>query len=358
MQALSGIVMNLFLVTFKAAVGILANSIAIILDAVNNLSDTISAIITLIGAKLSSKAPDREHPYGHGRIEYIAAIIIAIIILWAGAVSFKESILKIINPVKAHYEWTTFLVVIVAIFVKMFFARYVKKVGKEINSQGLIATGTDAYMDALIALSTLICAIISVYLGLNIEGYIGVIISIMILKSSISILLDTMDMVIGTRVDANLTKKLKEKINSYDGVYGTYDLMLHSYGPEKWVGSAHIQVKDNMTAKQIHSLTRKISKDIYKEFSIILTIGIYALNDSGEAGLIKKEIEAIIGKHKEVLQLHGFYVDESLKQISFDLIYDFNCKETDKVRKDIVDEIKQKISGFDIEVFTDSDITD
>ena len=350
--------MNIFLVVFKTIVGILSKSIAIVIDAVNNLSDTISAIITLVGAKLSSKAPDKEHPFGHGRIEYVAAFIISMIILWAGIKAFNESVIKIIEPVKAQYEWTTFAVIIVAILVKFFFAKHVKKVGKEINSQGLIATGTDAYMDAIIAFSTLICGLISLYLGKNVEGYVGVIISIVIIKSSIGILKETVDMVIGNRVDSALAKSIRKRINGYDGVYGTYDLMLHSYGPETMVGSAHIQVKDDMTAKEIHSLTRKIAKDIFREYSIILTIGIYALNESGEAGIIKKEIEKIIKNYPEVLQLHGFYVDKSIKQISFDLIFDFNCKEKEEIRKKIMNSIKKKYEGYDVEIFTDSDITD
>ena len=166
-----GIAMNIFLVVFKAIVGFLANSIAIILDAVNNLSDTISATVTIVGTKLSTKSPDKEHPFGHGRIEYFSAVIVSMIVLLAGIGSLRESTIKIIEPVKASYTTVTLVIIIMAIFVKFIFGRYAKNVGKSINSQSLVATGADAFMDSVLSFSTLVCAIVSMFLHYNIEGY-------------------------------------------------------------------------------------------------------------------------------------------------------------------------------------------
>ncbi len=353
-----GIAMNLFLVLFKAIVGFIANSIAIILDAVNNLTDAVSAIITIIGAKLSGKAPDKEHPFGHGRIEYFAAVIISAIVLGAGITSLKESFLKILSPADVHYEWYTLLVIIVAIFVKFFFGGYVKNVGKQIDSQSLIATGTDAFMDAVLSFSTLVGAIIFLVFGLNIEGYLGVVISIIIIKSAISILKETIDTMIGQRADAELTKNIKQKINDYKEVHGTYDLMLHNYGPSKLMGSAHIELDDDTTAKEIHALTRKISEEIFKEFGIILTLGIYASNDSGKAKVIKEKLEEIIKDYTDVLQLHGFYLDDEKKQVSFDIIIDFKCENSDNVKNEIIDKIKNLYPEYEYEVVLDTDISD
>lgn len=353
-----GITMNVFLVIFKALVGFLSNSIAIILDAVNNLSDTISAIVTIVGTKLSAKAPDREHPFGHGRIEYFSAIIISSIVLWAGIGAFRESVIRIINPIKATYSIYTLAVIIVAIIVKFFFGKYAKKVGKSINSQSLVATGADAYMDSVLSFSTLICGLMSMFLDYSIEGYVGVIISIMILKSAISILQETLDVMIGSRPDSTLTKTLKDKINSYNGVQGTNDLMLHSYGPNRLYGSAHITVNDSMTARDIHGLTRMISEDILDEFGIVITLGVYALNENEEINSIKQDIEKIVKEYKEIIEIHGFYINEQIKRVSFDLIFDFSCKDPERIKAEIKKKIKEKYPEYRSHVLIDSDVSD
>ena len=356
--SLKGIGMNLFLVIFKAIFGFLANSISIILDALNNFSDMISAVITIIGAKLSNKAPDKEHPFGHGRIEYFSAVIISIIVLTAGIAALRESVLKIIEPVKADYTAITLIVVIVAIIVKLIFAKYVRKIGKEINSQSLVATGADALMDAVLGFSTLIGAIISLVWNLSLEGYIGAVISIFILKSAFDILRETINTMIGERIDPSLSKTIKDKINSYDGVYGTYDLMLHNYGPDRLVGSAHITVKDSMMARDIHGLTRMISEDIFDEYGIILTLGIYALNDSKEVSKIKGEIDKIIKAYPDIIGTHGFYINEQIKRMSFDIIFDFKCKEQEKIKSEIKQKIKTKYPDYRTHVQIDTDVSD
>ncbi len=356
--SLQGIGMNLFLVIFKAIVGLIANSISIILDALNNFSDMISAIITIIGAKLSNKAPDKEHPFGHGRIEYFTAVAISLIVTGAGFMALRESIVKIFEPVKADYKISTLIVVIMAIIVKLLFAKHVKKAGEKLNSQSLIATGADAFMDAILGLSTLVGAIISIVWNLSIEGYIGAIISIFILKSAFEILRETINTMIGERIDPTLSKTLKEKINSYEGVHGTYDLMLHSYGPDKLIGSAHITVKDSMTARDIHGLTRMITEDIYDEYGIILTLGVYALNDSEEVSVIKTEVDDILKEYPDIIGTHGFYINEQNKRMSFDIIFDFKCKEQEKIKSEIKQKIRTKYPDYRTHVQIDTDVSD
>lgn len=357
--SIRAIIVNLVLVVFKAVAGFLANSIAILLDAVNNLSDAVSSIVTIIGAKLANKAPDKEHPYGHGRIEYIASVFIALIILGAGVSSLKESVEKIINPSDVNYSSVSIIVVTTAIFVKYFLARYVKGVGKKYNSQSLIASGTDAYFDAVIAFSTLIAAIANLIWGIRLEGYIGIIISVLIIKSGIEILRETLNTVIGTRADSELSKKLKERINKFDEVYGTYDLMLHSYGPSKIMGAANIQIDENMTARQIHGLCKKIQGVIYKEFGIILILGIYATNESNETSVnIEKDLRKIISEYKEIIQLHGFYVNNDEKEINFDIIIDFSADNPNKIKDEVVERIKEKYPEYKYYVVIDSDFTD
>ena len=319
-----GIIVNAILVGFKMTVGLIVNSIAIVLDAVNNLTDVLSSVITIIGTKLANRKPDKEHPYGHGRIEYFTSIIIGAIILFAGILAIKESVLKIINPGETDYSVISLVIIAVAVLTKIILGTYVKKTGKKVNSQSLVASGQDALMDAVLSFTTLIAGILNFIWHFTIEGYLGVLIGLFIIKASYEILKEAVNSILGVRADPELSKKLKERINQFPEVQGTYDLNLHNYGPSNTIASAHIQVRNDMTAEEIHILTREIEYSIYAEFSIVLTLGIYAANDKGEFGEIKKELNSIIKNYKEILQVHGFYVDKS-NNIFFDLIFDFKA---------------------------------
>lgn len=357
--SIKAIIVNILLVVFKAIVGVFANSIAIILDAVNNLSDAVSSIITIIGAKLANKAPDKEHPYGHGRIEYIASVIIAMIILLAGFTSLKESIEKVIKPSDVNYSAVSIVIVAVAVFVKFFLGRYVKNTGKKIDSQSLIASGTDAFFDSIVSFSTLVAAIINIVWGLKLEGYIGIVISALIIKSGIEILKETLNTIVGTRANGELSTKLKERINEFEEVHGTYDLMLHSYGPSKIMGAANIQVDEHMTAKQIHGLSKRIQGTIYKEFGIILILGIYASNESDEVAVqIEKDLREIIAEYTEIIQLHGFFVDNEKKTINFDIIIDFSADDPKKIKDEVLEKIRAKYPEYKYYIVIDSDFTD
>ena len=357
--SIKGIVVNIILVIFKAIIGLFANSIAIILDAVNNLSDALSSIITIIGTKLARKAPDKKHPYGHGRIEYFASVIIAVIVLVAGLTSFKESVLKIISPEETNYTVISLIIISVTVITKFVFGKYVKNVGDKVNSSSLKASGTDAFFDAILSFSTLVAGIISIIWNLNIEGFLGIIIAIIIIKSSIEILKETIDNMIGTRIDQNLAKNIKDTINQFDNVNGTYDLILHNYGPNDVMGSAHIEVPDEITAKDIHVLTRTIETKIYKEFGIILTLGVYASNTRSKDSLeIKKSIESIIKDYDSILQMHGFYIDDLNKTVMFDLIIDFEEKETERIKNEIINKLKEKYPKYNYSIIIDNDFSD
>ena len=353
-----GIATNVLLVIFKAIIGIISNSIAIIVDAVNNLTDVVSSIVTIIGTKLANKAPDKEHPYGHGRIEYVASVIVSAIILFAGFGAIKESVEKIINPVEVKYSIVSIIIVIVAIFVKFFLGRYVKNTGKKVNSQSLIASGQDAFMDAIVALGTLIAAVIHMIWGIGIEGYIGLVIGFIIIKSGLSILKETLNLMIGLRADKDLTDKIKETISKYDGVEGAYDLILHNYGPSNTIAAVHIQVADDMNAGEIHKLTRTIAQEIFEEFGIFITIGIYAANNKPEFKEMKNELDKIVDEYDLVKQVHGFYVDEENKNIFFDVIIDFDCESPEKVKEEIVNRLSSKYSEYKFNVIIDTDISE
>ena len=350
-----GIVVNLILVAFKATIGILVNSIAITLDAVNNLTDALSSIITIIGTKLAGKAPDKEHPYGYGRIEYFSSVIIAAIVLWAGITALMESWPKIFNPDVTSYTTVSLIIIAVAVIVKFALGRYVKGVGEKINSQALVASGSDAFFDAILSLSTLIAAIISVFWHISLEGILGVIISIVIIKASIDMLRETLDSMIGARVDSELSQKIKSSICEFPEVYGAYDLSLHNYGPEDMQGSVHVEVDDTMTALEIHNLSREIALKIFGEFSIALTVGIYAHNDKFRN--VRDDLYNIADRYDEVIEIHGFIVYEKEKIITFDIIVDFDA-DREKVKEKILSEIKSKHPEFNYIMIDDYDVSD
>lgn len=350
-----GIAVNLILVAFKAVIGILTNSIAITLDAVNNLTDALSSIITIIGTKLAGKAPDKDHPYGYGRIEYFSSVIIAAIVLWAGITALMESWPKIFTPDVTNYTTVSLVIIAVAVAVKFVLGRYVKGVGEKINSQALVASGSDAFFDAILSLSTLVAAIISIFFHISLEGILGVIISIVIIKASIDMLKETLDSMIGARVDSELSRKIKDSICELPEVYGAYDLSLHNYGPEDMQGSVHVEIDDSLTALEIHNLTRQISVKIFEEFSIILTVGIYARNE--KFSNIRDDLYEIASKYEEVLEIHGFIVYEEQNLITFDIIVDFDA-DRQQVKSKILDEIKTKHPQFNYIMIDDYDISD
>lgn len=350
-----GIAVNLILVAFKAAVGILTNSIAITLDAVNNLTDALSSIITIIGTKLAGKAPDKNHPYGYGRVEYFSSVIIAAIVLWAGITALMESWPKIFNPDVTNYTSVSLIIIAVAVVVKILLGQYVKRVGEDINSQALVASGSDALFDAILSLSTLIAAIISIFFHISLEGILGVIISIVIIKASIDMLRETLDSMIGSRPDSELSQKIKATIREVPGVYGAYDLSLHNYGPEDMSGSVHIEVDDKLTAVDIHNLTRMISAKIFKEYGIILTVGIYAHNDRFKD--IRDDLYDIASEYEEVLEVHAFMVYEEQKLITFDIIVDFDA-DREEVKGKIYKQIKEKHPEYEYCMIDDYDVSD
>lgn len=352
-----GIAVNLVLVIFKAIVGFISGSVAVIMDAVNNLSDVMSSVITIIGTKLSNKAPDKKHPFGHGRVEYLTSALISIIVFITGILSLKESVEKIIHPEKATYGVWAIVIIVAAIAAKLIVGLYVRATGKKLNSGALEASGSDALFDAVLSGGTLAAALISIFCSVTLEGWFGAAISLFIIKAGVELLGKTVSSIIGKRADKELTEKLKEALCSYENVRGCYDLALHNYGPERLIGSAHIEVPDNMTAKEIHKLTRQITADVYMKFGIVLTIGIYASSDEEHTAEMKSYLESIAAEYPEILQIHGFYADEEQKTVTFDLVTDFKA-DAQTICDKVVEKMKQKYGDHTFYAVLDSDYSD
>ncbi len=320
-----GIVVNILLAGFKFVVGFISGSIAIMLDAVNNLSDALSSVITIVGTTLAGKAPDKKHPLGYGRIEYLSAIIISVIVLYAGITSLVESVKAIFHPEQASYSTITLVIVAVAIIVKFALSQFFISTGKKVNSESLIASGTEARFDVLISVATLVAAFIFLATGLSIEAFLAAFISIFLIKSGLEMLRDTISQILGERIDASVSSAVKKTILGVEGVQGAYDLLFSDYGPDRVLASVHIEIPDTFTADQIDRITRTISERVYEEHNVaMVSVGVYSINTKNEAASkVRTEISKIAKNHTEVLQIHGFFVDFEKKAISFDMVLDF-----------------------------------
>lgn len=356
-----GIAANVALAVFKAVVGILSNSIAVTLDAVNNLSDAISSIITIVGTKLSNKKADREHPFGHGRIEYITTTVIAAIIMYAGISSLIKSIQGIMDPVTPDYSPLSLVIITVAVLVKIILGHYVRSVGNRVNSDTLIASGSDALFDATLSTSVLLAALIFIFTKISLEAYVGVIISVFIIKASIELLQGSIKEIIGMRPDAALSTLIYDIVKEDPDAEGVYDLIIHNYGPDRFVGSFHTEVLDTTSAIEIDTMTRRLSTEIYKQTSgkiIIAAIGIYARNTTDNRIVkMRTEVTEMALAHEGVLQVHGFIADIENQFMAFDAVIEFGY-DGKQIVHDIIHEVEAAYPDMNVSVLLDRDTSD
>lgn len=352
-----GILVNVLLAAFKAAIGLITHSIAVTLDAVNNLSDALSSVITIVGTKLAGKLPDKKHPLGYGRIEYLSAMIVSALVLYAGITSLVESIKSIISPEKPDYSVVSLIIVGSAVVAKLLLGTYVKRTGKRVNSASLEASGSDAMFDSIISASVLLCALIYIAFGLSLEAYAGVIISIVIIRSGVEMLCDTLDDILGKRYDPEELQAIKNTIAEDPDVCGVYDLILHAYGPDRNVGSVHVEIRDEMTATEIDKMERRISKNVYEKHKLPLTsISIYAMNTSTEeTKAIRAKVNEIVMGFEGVLQTHGFRADPEERTITMDIILDFDVKDRKAVFENIRAALQKAFPDYTLQLTLDID---
>lgn len=354
-----GIVTNVLLAAFKAAVGFAVNSIAVILDAVNNLSDALSSVITIVGAKLSVKLPDKKHPLGYGRIEYLSAMIVSGIVLYAGITSAVESVKKIIRPEQPDYNLVSLVIIAVAVVVKIILGKYVKAQGQKVNSGSLVASGSDAMFDAVLSFSVLISAIIFLTCKVSLEAYVGAVISIFIIKAGIEMMKETVNEILGRRPDKETTSAVKRIMGEEPSVRGAYDLILYNYGPDRIYASAHLELPDTMTVEEVDRLTRKLERRVYKETGVVLAgIGVYSHNTADtEAAKIQNDVSEKVLAHDWALQVHGFHVDTSTREMRFDVVLSFDIRPKEGVEI-LHKEIKTAYPQYDLQIVPDVDVSD
>ena len=354
-----GIVSNIALCGAKAAIGILSNSIAIVLDAMNNLSDALSSVLTFAGIRLAGRPANRNHPFGFGRFEYLTTMTIALIILATGVFSLVQSFRKAVDPEPSEYTWVGLAVLAAAVAAKLAMSRYFRKSGEAAASETLKVTASDALFDAVITAATLTAALVSVFFGDVapwLDGVLGIGISAVIIRAGFKMVMSPLDRLLGERVDHALIEKLKKEISADSEVKGVYDVIIHDYGPGRKLGSVYIGVEDTMSAHEIQDLTRRIQSRILGRYGILFTIGVHAMNWKDPASRVMYDrIMDMLKRTPGVIEVHGLYIDPKDRTISFDVVVDFNVKDLEGFRRKLVSEVRDCYPDYRSDVVIDYD---
>ncbi len=342
-----GIICNLILSAIKFIIGTLSNSVSIIADATNNISDAGTSIVTLVGFKLSGKPADEEHPYGHARIEYITGLIISFLIIHIGLDILLDAIKKIITPEKASLSVLSTIILGISVLFKLWLGLFNKKLGKTIKSKALEATAADCRNDVIATTMVLVAAIISGFTGFNLDGYIGVIVAALIIYSGIGLAKDTVGPLLGQPPSKEIYEKIESKILSYENVLGVHDLLIHSYGPEKFFASAHIEMDANTDVLVCHDIMDTIERDVMREMNIHLVVHLDpTVLDCEETNDLKALVADILHEIDPIITFHDFrvVVGDKAKNVLFDIVVPPSYKYSDKELKDMISE-KIKVAG-------------
>ena len=350
-----GIIVNVLIGVFKAIVGIVSNSIAITLDAVNNLTDAGSGVITIISTSFSVKPANKKHPFGYGRMEYLGTLLISVIILYAGITALVESVKGIFHHEVAKYSVVSIVIIVFAVVMKSVLAIYYSRVGKKIKSDSLVATAKEAIGDIAISISTIVAVIIFFVTGLSIEAWLGAIIALFIIKTGGELIHETVGKILGNGADASLVRDIKAAIIEYDQVEGAYDLVLNNYGPDSYLATVHIEVKDTMPITEFDSLSRTIRDDIATRFGVFITsVGVYSINTMNTDAInIREDVRSLVLDINHVKQMHGFYVDDN--NMRFDVVISFDAADRMAVYNQVVELLQDKYPSYTINIGMDMD---
>lgn len=319
-----GIVVNVLIAAVKVIIGLLTGSIAIVSEGINNASDALSGVLTLLGSKLSARHPDEKHPFGFGRIEYLASLVIAVLILVSGVESLKSSVDAIFHPGELSVNVLTLVIIAATAVVKFALGVYTEKTGREIGSGALVGVGADSKNDAYISLVTILSSLVFIVFHVSIDAYAGVIMSVIILKVGGEILLDTLSELIGRPGEEKLAQELYKKIRSTPGVINAVDMMLHNYGPDRWSGSVNIEIDHAKTVGEVYEVIHALQLSIMQEYNVVMVFGIYAVdNDSRETAEARAYVAAFVRAKEHVKSYHAVYLEPGTNRFYVDLIVDY-----------------------------------
>ena len=349
LSSITGIIVNLLLSVFKLIIGVIANSISIISDALNNVTDAGSSIVTMIGFKLSQKKIDKDHPWGHGRMEYITAFIVDILIILVGVELFKSSIEKMISPELPNISDITLFLLVIAVMVKLWLFFFYKKIAKTIDSEAIKGNAYDSISDAISTLVVLASAVVAKFLGISIDGYASILVAIFILFTGFKAMKETVDILLGAKPDIEFVKEIEEFTKQYDMVIGIHDIMVHDYGPGRKIVSFHAEVPADCDICRAHDIIDQMEQDIYEKFQCITTIHMdpIVVNDE-EVVHMKNMVEDIVKQYNTDFSIHDFRMTDGGERINliFDLVIPREDLDKEKIIQDITKTIHEKNNKY------------
>lgn len=348
MGSIVGIICNLVLSIVKISVGFISGSVSITADGFNNLSDMASSVITMVGIKLANRPADKEHPFGHGRMEYLSALVVAFMVMLVGVQFIKTSVDRIMNPVPITFEMIPFILLLLSLIVKFWLSRFNKYVGEKINSSALKAASVDALGDVFTSSCVLISFLAAKFTTLPIDGYVGLVVSVAILYAGYSLVKETISPLLGEAPDEELVKGIKQGVLSYDNIIGVHDLIIHNYGVGKCMASIHAEIPSNIDLITIHEIIDSAEREISQKLNIYLVIHMdpMCIHDD-KINAVKGKVQNILLKFDAVKSMHDFRITEGENKINliFDIEVDahnINTKDKEeKLRNDLIEEIKK-----------------
>ncbi|AEB75188.1 cation diffusion facilitator family transporter [Clostridium botulinum] len=322
-----GVIINIFLFLLKLSIGVVVKSIAVTADAFNNLSDALSSIITIVGFKMASKPADKEHPFGHGRIEYLSGLIVAFMVMLVGFQFTKSSFSRITNPEKVYFQPLPFILLLVSILAKIWLCKFNKYIGIKINSSALQASALDALGDVITSSTVALSFLLSKWIDFPIDAYIGILVSLFILYSGFSLVKDTINPLLGEAPNPEFIKQLEKDVMSYKNISGVHDIIIHNYGPGRIMGSLHAEVPCDISIVKIHEIIDKAEKELSEKYSMFLVIHMDPINTNDkDINSTKNYVETILKSFSDIISFHDFRMvgEGEYKNLIFDIVVKTN----------------------------------
>lgn len=329
-----GIVVNLLIAVVKVILGLLASSIAIVSEGVNNASDAMTSVLTLVGTKLAGKKPDEKHPFGYGRIEYLTSLIISILILVTGAEMLISAVKLIFHPADMEISYVALIAVALSAVTKYFLGVYTIKMGKKADSGALTAVGLDCRNDSFVSVITILSAVVFLVFHISVDAYVGVFTSLIILKAGIEVLRDTVSELLGRPGEAELASQIYKEVRATPGVFNAADMMLHNYGPDAYSGSVNIEIDHDKTVGDVYQVIHDLQLRIMHEHNVTMVFGIYAVDhDHEDVARIRKDVAAFVKQEEHVKSFHAIYIDPNTRKLYCDLVVDYHLSDWDALRE-------------------------
>lgn len=344
-----GIVVNVLIAGVKIAAGLLASSVAIVSEGVNNAADALTSVLTMVGTRLAGRHPDAKHPFGYGRIEYLTGLVVAVVIIVSGVQMLIESVKLIFRPEELSISYVSLTIVAVSAVVKFFLGLYTIARGRVAKSDALVGVGLECRGDSYISIITIGVAVVFLLTGVSLDAYAGVVMSAIILKAGVEVLLKIVSELIGRPGEKELATKIYQLVRATPGVVGAADMMLHNYGPNAWSGSVNVEIDHAKSVGEVYAMLHELQLGIMHEEHVTMVFGVYAVDDDHvETRRIRRTILEYVKAHEHVKSFHAVYLEPGTNRLYCDLVVDYVLADWGALRADFLDYMKAKVPGRDV----------